>query len=116
MKKALYAAEWIYTYLILVYIGYILLGRTLSDGGSFFEVAIRYIILLGLTTVSLSGPVRYMEKNTPQRRRLFKIHFVILAIVYAVLFQSTYWAGGMLWGGFLFREDNFFEIACYNFS
>lgn len=110
MKKALYAAEWIYTYLILVYIGYILLGRTLSDGGSFFEVAIRYIILLGLTTVSLSGPVRYMEKNTPQRRRLFKIHFVILAIVYAVLFQSTYWAGGMLWGDSSSERTTFLKL------
>lgn len=98
MKKALYSAERIYTYLILSYIGYILLGRTLMDGGSFFEVAIRYLILLGLAMVSLAGPVRCMEKSTPQRRKLFKIHFVILAIVYAILFCSAHWAGIIFWG------------------
>lgn len=98
MKNALYAAEWIYTYLVLTFISFMLLFATVADGGTSLDIFIRYVISLGLTMVSLAGPVRYIEKNTPQRRRLFKIHFAILVIVYAILFCSARWAGVIFWG------------------
>ncbi len=98
MRTLFHLVGWGLAYLVVPYEAHKILREVVEFESSFFETTIRYVILLGLTTVSLAGPVQYMEKNTLQRRRLFKIHFAILAVVYAILFYGSRWAGMLLWG------------------